>query len=99
MWLWGWTDEYSGAYQQWLYNGKPSNIIRDQLQYLRIDPKLRIAMVQQWNPANPWPLVALFVLFVALVWPAWRAWKGRQNATATSAGAGGAAAARAPGRS
>jgi ABC-type transport system substrate-binding protein len=83
VWLFGWTDEYSGAYHQWVYNGKPSNMIRDQLQYMRIDPALRVRLVQQWNRPNPWPLVAFFAALVALVWPAWRAWQRRQNATAT----------------
>lgn len=83
VWLWGWSDEYSGAYHQWLHNGKPSNIIRDQLQYLRIDPVLRAQLVQQWNRPNPWPLIAFLAALVALVWPAWRAWQRRQNATAT----------------
>jgi ABC-type transport system substrate-binding protein len=83
VWLWGWTDEYSGAYQQWVYNGKPSNMIRDQLQYLRIDPALRVQLVQQWNRPNPWPLAAFFAVLAGLVWPAWRAWQRRQNATAT----------------
>jgi ABC-type transport system substrate-binding protein len=83
VWLWGWTDEYSGAYHQWVYNGKPSNIIRDQLQYLRVDPALRVRMVDQWNPANPWPLIALLGVLFAAAWPAWRAWQHRQNATAT----------------
>ena len=83
VWLWGWTDEYSGAYNQWVFNGKPSNIIRDQLQYLRIDPALRMQMVDRWNTPNPWPLVALVLLLLALAWPAWLAWKRRQNATAT----------------
>jgi ABC-type transport system substrate-binding protein len=87
VWLWGWTDEYSGAYHQWVHNGKPSNIIRDQLQYLRVDPALRVRMVEQWNPANPWPLVALLVALFAAAWPAWLAWQRRQNATATGASA------------
>ena len=29
VWLFGWSEEYTGAYQQWLTNGKPSNIIRE----------------------------------------------------------------------
>ena len=98
VWMWGWTEEYSGAYQQWLHNGKPSNIIRDQLQYLSLDPKLRVQLVRQWNPANPWPLVALAGAIAALVWPAWLAWRRRQNATATGARTPEPAAARAPER-
>ena len=86
VWLWGWTDEFSGAYQQWLYNGKPSNIIRDQLQYLRVDPALRVRLVDQWNRANPIPLIVALLLLVIAAWPAWLAWKKRQNATATGAG-------------
>ncbi|HEX5612334.1 MAG TPA: ABC transporter substrate-binding protein, partial [Burkholderiales bacterium] len=85
VWLFGWTDEYSGAYHQWVYNGKPSNMIRDQLQYLRIDPALRVKLVQAWNRPNPWPLLAFLAVLIALVWPAWRAWQRRQNATATQA--------------
>jgi len=87
VWLLGWSDEFSGAYQQWLHNGKPSNMIRDQLQYLRIDPALRMRMVEQWNPAKPWPLLALLALLFAAAWPAWLAWQRRQNATATGASA------------
>ncbi|HTN27439.1 MAG TPA: peptide ABC transporter substrate-binding protein, partial [Burkholderiales bacterium] len=86
VWLWGWTDEFSGAYQQWLFNGKPSNIIRDQLQYLRVDPALRVRLVDQWNSANPVPLIVVLLLFLIAAWPAWLAWKQRQNATATGAG-------------
>lgn len=97
VWLWGWTDEFSGAYHQWVHNAKPSNIIRDQLQYMRIDPALRVRMVEQWNPANPWPLVALLALLFAAAWPAWLAWQRRQNATATGAPARSPAAAKAPG--
>ena len=82
VWIFGWTDEFSGAYHQWVHNGKPSNMIRDQLQYLRIDPALRVQKVAEWNRANPWPLIALFLLLAGAVVPAWRAWKRRQNATA-----------------
>ena len=92
IWLYGWTDEFSGAYQQWVYNGKPSNIIRDQLQYLRVDPALRVQMIERWNQPNPWPLIALVLALFAAAWPAWRAWKRRQNATATGASAQPAAA-------
>jgi ABC-type transport system substrate-binding protein len=68
VWLWGWTDEFSGAYQQWLYNGKPSNIIRDQLQYLRVDPALRVRLVDRWNGANPVPLIVFLALLVLAAW-------------------------------
>ena len=78
--LWGWSEEFGGAYHQWLYNGKPSNIIRDQLPYLRIDAAQRERLVQQWNRPNWWPVLALPLLMLLIAWPAWRAWQRRQQA-------------------
>ncbi len=75
----GWSEEFGGAYHQWVYNGKPSNIIRDQLAYLRIDPALRQAKVQEWNQAVTWPLAMAPLLMALLALPAWRGWKKRQN--------------------
>ena len=75
----GWSEEFGGAYHQWVFNGKPSNIIRDQLPYLRIDPMLRKAKIQEWNQAHVWPLALAPFLFLMLAIPAWRAWKKRQN--------------------
>ena len=75
----GWSEEFGGAYHQWVYNGKPSNIIRDQLAYMRIDPALRQAKIQEWNQAIVWPLALLPVLLLLLAVPAWRGWKKRQN--------------------
>ena len=75
----GWSEEFGGAYHQWVYNGKPSNIIRDQLPYLRIDPDLRQAKLKEWNQAFAWPLVALPFVLLILAFPAWQGWKKRQN--------------------
>ena len=80
--LFGWSEEYAGAYHQWLYNGKPSNIIRDQLQYLRLDPKLRLELIQEWNKPIRWPLLVLAAILVFLITPAFHAWRQRQNRTA-----------------
>lgn len=80
--IWGWSEEFGGAYQQWVHNGKPSNIIRDQLPYLRIDQQLRTQKIQEWNHPVWWPLAVLPLLGVLLIWPAWRAWKRRQEARA-----------------
>jgi len=80
--LWGWSPEFGGAYHQWVHNGKPSNIIRDQLPYLRVDQKMRVQKIQEWNRPVWWPLVALPLLLALLIVPAWRAWVRRQNARA-----------------
>jgi len=80
--IFGWSEEYAGAYHQWLYNGKPSNIIRDQLQYLRIDPALRLERIEQWNQPHRWPLLLLAALVLLLVTPALHAWRQRQRQNA-----------------
>ena len=80
--IWGWSEEFGGAYQQWVHNGKPSNIIRDQLPYLRIDKTLREQKIKEWNRPVWWPLAVLPVLLALLIWPAWRAWKRRQEVRA-----------------
>ncbi len=84
VWMFGWAEEYTGAYQQWLTNGKPSNIIRDSLQYMKLDPVRRVALVREWNEPRPWPLAWFALALLLLVIPAWRAWQRRQRATALS---------------
>ena len=80
--LYGWSEEYGGAFHQWVYNGKPSNIIRDQLQYLRIDPALRVQKIAEWNQPIWWPLFLIPLGLVAVSWPAWRAWRRRLQQSA-----------------
>lgn len=83
--LHGWSEEFGGAYHQWVFNGKPSNIIRDQLPYLRLDPQLRQTKLEEWNQALVWPLLLLPMALAGLIWPAWRGWKQRQNKRAVMA--------------
>ena len=80
--MWGWSVEFGGAYHQWVRNGKPSNIIRDPLPYLRIDAPLRVRMVEQWNRPVWWPVALVPLLLALLAWPAWRAWRARLQRTA-----------------
>ena len=77
--LYGWSEEFGGAYHQWVSNGKPSNIIRDNLPYLRIDSQLRVHKIKEWNQAIWWPLIVLPFLLLVVAWPAWNAWRRRQS--------------------
>ena len=52
----------SGAFQQWVHNGKPSIMVRDMAQYYRIDPALRARKLAEWNPPRLWPLALLAAL-------------------------------------
>ena len=86
--IFGWSEEYGGAYQPWVHNGKPSNIVRDQMAYIRIDANLRRVKIQEWNQAVVWPLLVLPLLLALLVWPAWSVWRRRQGTRVNAAWAG-----------
>ncbi len=77
--LFGWSEEYGGAYHQWVKNGKPSNIIRDQMSYLNIDPALRVQKINEWNRPVLWPFVLMPMVLGLMLWPAYRVWRKRQD--------------------
>jgi len=37
-WTWGYFPTSAAALHQWVHNGKPTQIIRNHIQYLRVDP-------------------------------------------------------------
>jgi ABC-type transport system substrate-binding protein len=81
-WLWGRAPRSAGAYHQWVFNGKPTQQIRNHLQYYRIDPALRVAKQAEWNqPRWGWLLVGLMALFAA-AWGVRRVWQRYQRSTA-----------------
>jgi ABC-type transport system substrate-binding protein len=81
-WSFGYIAWGGLAFQQWVYNGKPSILIRDMAQYYRVDPTLRVRMQAQWNHPIAWPLLLpVLALLAVLLW-AWRSWRVRENATA-----------------
>ena len=81
-WTFGFFPYSSGAYQQWVYNGKPSIMIRDMARYYRIDPALRVKKLAEWNKPAYWPLLLLAVLGLAAIYAGWRGFKRRERATA-----------------
>ncbi len=84
-WLWGYNPYAVGSYQPWTSNGKPTQMIREVLEYRRIDPAMRARLVGQWNPPHFWPLWAIVALFLLGLWPAWRAFKARERTNALGA--------------
>src|SRR5690606_20718946 len=54
-WMFGYFPKSGGAYQQWVGNAKPTQMVRNTLQYLKIDPALRAARIDQWNRPVWWP--------------------------------------------
>ena len=81
-WLWGYNPYAAGSYQPWTRNGKPSHMVRNTLEYRRIDPAMRARLVREWNPPHFWPLWMIALLFVLGLWPAWRAFKARERTNA-----------------
>jgi len=85
-WCFGYIPWGGLAFQQWVYNGKPSILIRDMAQYYRIDPLLRARMQAQWNRPIVWPLALPLLALVAVLLWGWRSWRIRENATARDGG-------------
>lgn len=81
-WMFGYFPMSGGAYQQWVGNAKPTQMVRNTLQYFKVDPPLRVEKVKEWNPPRWWPLVLLAVVLVLAVWPSYVALKRRERQTA-----------------
>lgn len=81
-WMFGYFPKSGGAYQEWVGNAKPTQMVRNTLQYYRIAPSLRVKKIKEWNQPVWWPLWLLAVLLVLGIYPAWRIVKQREQATA-----------------
>ena len=81
-WSFGFNPKGAGTYQQWVYNGKPTAIIRNMLPYMRIDPAQRTARIAEWNEPVRWPLLVIGVLLLAALVPAWLGYRRRERENA-----------------
>ncbi|MCK9512369.1 MAG: ABC transporter substrate-binding protein [Pigmentiphaga sp.] len=81
-WLFGYFPASGGAYQQWVGNANPSQMIRNTLPYLRLDSAVRAERIAAWNSPVWWPAGLLLLLLALLAWPAWRMLRRRERATA-----------------
>ncbi|MFJ1302128.1 ABC transporter substrate-binding protein [Pseudomonadota bacterium AL_CKDN230030165-1A_HGKHYDSX7] len=81
-WMFGYFPKSGGAYQQWVGNAKPTQMVRNTLQYLKVDPALRVEKIDEWNrPVWRW-LVLLVALVLLAILPAYVALKRRERQTA-----------------
>lgn len=67
-WMFGYVPNAGGAYQSWVRNAKPSMMVRDSIQYYRIDPEQRVERIDRWNRPVWWPAIPLGLLALILVW-------------------------------
>jgi len=88
VWSFGYWPTSAAAYHQWIFNGKPTQIVRNHISYLRLDPDLRARKIREWNRPVWWPLPLLGAAFLLALWPAWRIWRRRERETASRTLAG-----------
>ena len=70
-WMFGYYPLSGGAWHGWVDNAKPTQMVRNTLQYYRINPEQRAAAVREWNKPLWWPLwlvAALALLGVGMIW-------------------------------
>ena len=79
-WMFGYYPASGGAYQAWVGNAKPSQMVRNTLQYYRLDPALRATSLRKWNQPIWWPLLLVAVAIAAGVIVAWRQVRRRETA-------------------
>lgn len=79
-WMFGYYPASGGAYQAWVGNAKPSQMVRNTLQYYRLDPALREAGVEKWNRPVWWPLLLVLAALIVGVAAAWRQIRRREAA-------------------
>ena len=86
-WIWGFHPKDFSLSHSWLMNGKPNNMARNNLKYLRVDAQRREALRNEWNRPVLWPLLAVVLVLVALAVPAVRSYRRRERRAGRSAGA------------
>lgn len=81
-WSFGYFPTSAAAYHQWVHNGKPTQIIRNHIAYLRLEPAVRARLIAQWNRPVWWPIPLILLALIAAIVPAWFAWRRRERETA-----------------
>jgi hypothetical protein len=82
VWSFGYFPTSAAAFHQWINNGKPTQIIRNHIQYLRVDAPLRAQKIAEWNRPVWWPVALIALALVAGVVPAFRAYRRRERENA-----------------
>ena len=82
IWSFGYFPTSAAAYQQWVYNGKPTQIVRNHITYLRLDPELRARKLAEWNRPTWWPVPLILLVLAGAVVPAWLGYRRREKETA-----------------
>lgn len=68
IWSFGYYPTSVAALQHWVKNAKPTQMIRYNVQYIRVDADERVEKIREWNQPVVWPVAVALVLFALLVW-------------------------------
>ena len=66
----------------WMGNGKPNNMARNNIKYLRVDIDKRAALRRESNRPVLWPAALILVLLIASAVPAFLAYRRRERMAA-----------------
>ena len=81
-WIGGFHPVSYGLVHSWMKNGKPNNMARNNLKYLRLDVAERAAKRLEWNRPVLWPLAVIVLLLAAVMVPAVAAYRRRERMAA-----------------
>lgn len=81
-WIGGFHPVSYGLAHFWMVNGKPNNMARNNIKYLRVDSDRRAAMRREWNRPVLWPALLVLALLVAGSVPAWLGYRRRERMAA-----------------
>lgn len=81
-WVGGFHPVSYGLAHEWVMNGKPNNMARNNLKYLRVDQDKRAALRRAWNRPLLWPALLILALLAASSVPAFLAYRRRERMAA-----------------
>jgi ABC-type transport system substrate-binding protein len=84
-WVGGFHPVSYGLTHAWMMNGKPNNMARNNLKYLRVDVERRAALRRAWNQPIVWPALLVLALLVAGSIPAFLSYRRRERMAAKPA--------------
>lgn len=68
-WVWGYHPQTYTLKHAWMSNLKPSDMVRNNLKYYRVDANLRATLRNKWNQPLIWPLFAVLGVLLILICP------------------------------
>jgi oligopeptide transport system substrate-binding protein len=81
-WVGGFHPVSYGLSHAWMRNGKPNNMARNNLKYLRVDVELRAKLRREWNQPVVWPALLLFAVLIGGSIPAFASYRRRERMAA-----------------